>query len=131
MRCSWQRVLTHISLRTIFCAFSRRSFFLRQFFVKCGSCGDPVVGDERGGSVTVNDVEYHGECVSCAVCQCALNVTEQPVYARPRGEDENATQMLLCEEHKDFVPEEHYCKSSVHARHRNKPLSCRTERDPF
>jgi hypothetical protein len=91
---------------SLFC-FLPCSVGIRQFFSKCSTCHEPVVDDERGGSVTVNDVEYHGECVTCFVCKTSLRGADQRVYTRVWGEGDDAvetTQILLCEDHQRYEP---------------------------
>jgi hypothetical protein len=88
-----------------------------KYFTSCPTCLEPIVDSERGGRVTVCDIEYHRECVVCAVCRVHLDVEA----AHPGGlhvtpmkssiENRNKRQMLLCEVHKNHVEVESTAQS--------------------
>jgi len=88
----------HFQCSTCSCSLTNSSFYNKdgkvycekdykeQFMPKCGKCGEYVMS-----GVSSKSGDFHRECVSCSVCQCASS-EEKPFYQTEAGD-------FLCDEH--------------------------------
>jgi hypothetical protein len=89
---------------------SRPRHYVWKYFTCCPTCLEPIVDCERGGRVTVCDIEYHRDCVLCGVCRVHLDIElgnpERQIHVQPMkssSENRSKRQMLLCEAHQHHV----------------------------